>query len=103
MDRRDWLALVHDVTKSQLQLKQFSTNMNMVFLGKDPCALENNVFGVWWCSINVTKIKLVGLPWWLSSKNLPANAEDTGSIPDLERSHILQNSMFSSKPLCHNY
>ena len=34
MDRRAWLASVHEVTKSQLQLKQFSTNMHIVFLGK---------------------------------------------------------------------
>ena len=27
-----------------------------------------------------------GLPWWLSSKNAPANAGDTSSIPKLGRS-----------------
>ena len=26
-----------------------------------------------------------GLPWWLSGKNLPANAADMGSIPGLGR------------------
>ena len=29
---------------------------------------------------------MVGLPWWLSLKNLPANAGATGSIPELGRS-----------------
>ena len=27
-----------------------------------------------------------GFPWWLSEKNLPANAEDTSLIPGLGRS-----------------
>ena len=31
-------------------------------------------------------------PWWLSDKNLPASAGDTDSIPDPERSHMLQSS-----------
>ena len=29
---------------------------------------------------------IIGLPRWLSGKNLPANAADTGLIPRLERS-----------------
>ena len=29
---------------------------------------------------------LLGLPWWLSGKNLPANAGDLGLIPELGRS-----------------
>ena len=28
----------------------------------------------------------MGLPWWLSIKNLPANAGDMGSIPESGRS-----------------
>ena len=28
----------------------------------------------------------IGLPWWLSSKNLPAKAGDAGSVPGLGRS-----------------
>ena len=32
-------------------------------------------------------------------KNLPANSGDPGSIPGLERSHVL----WSSKPKSHNY
>ena len=45
----------------------------------------------------------VGFPWWLSVKNLPANAGDLGSIPGLGRSlgeghdkplqYCLENSM----------
>ena len=31
--------------------------------------------------------------------NVPFNAEDAGSIPGLERSHILQRT----KPMCHSY
>ena len=35
------------------------------------------------------KIKVRALPWWhCGYKNPPANAGDTGSIPDLGRSHI---------------
>ena len=29
----------------------------------------------------VTKYACIGLHWWLSGKNLPANAGDAGSIP----------------------
>lgn len=31
---------------------------------------------------------LHGLPWWSRVKNPPANAQDTDSIPGLERSHM---------------
>ena len=39
------------------------------------------------------KIKILiklepGLPWWRSGESLPANAGDTGSRPDLGRSHM---------------
>ena len=34
----------------------------------------------------------MGLPWRLSGKNLPANAGDTGSIPDPGASHIPQGT-----------
>ena len=33
------------------------------------------------------KAILSGLPWWLSDKNPPANAEDMGLIPGSRRSH----------------
>ena len=29
----------------------------------------------------ITKKPIFGHPWWLSGKNLPGNAGDTGSIP----------------------
>ena len=29
----------------------------------------------------------ISLPWWLSGKEFPANAEDTGLIPESGRSH----------------
>ena len=29
-----------------------------------------------------------GVPWWLNGKNPPADAGDTGSIPDPGRSHM---------------
>ena len=32
------------------------------------------------------------IPWWLSGKESPATAGDTGSIPGLRRSHMPQNS-----------
>ena len=34
------------------------------------------------------KRQLMGLPWWLSGKNTPVSAEDTGSIPGPGRSHV---------------
>ena len=34
----------------------------------------------------IIKIPKLGLPWWLSVKNLPVSAGDMGSIPDLQRS-----------------
>ena len=40
-----------------------------------------------------------GLPWWLSGRNLPANAGDLGLIPSLGRSHMLGTTML----LDHNY
>ena len=33
-----------------------------------------------------------GLLWWLSGKELAAHAGDTGSIPDLGRSHVTQSN-----------
>ena len=33
-----------------------------------------------------------GLPWCSVVKNPPANAGDTGSIPDLGRFHVLRGS-----------
>ena len=35
------------------------------------------------------KTKGSGLPWWLSVRNPPANARDTGLIPGQGRSHVL--------------
>ena len=35
---------------------------------------------------NAYPILFLGLPWWLSGKNLPANAGDPGSIPGWRRS-----------------
>ena len=40
-----------------------------------------------------------GFPGGSVVKNLPANAGDTGSIPDLRRSYVPQ----SSSAVCHNY
>ena len=33
----------------------------------------------------------MGLPWWLSGKNLPANAGDMGLILDLRGFHMPQS------------
>ena len=41
----------------------------------------------------------LGFPGGLVVKHPPANARDTGSTPDLARSHMLQ----STKPERHNY
>ena len=41
----------------------------------------------------------LGFPGGLVVKHLPANERDTGSTPDLARSHMLQ----STKPERHNY
>ena len=41
----------------------------------------------------------LGLPGGLMIKNPPADAEDTGSIPGLGRSHITG----ATKPVGHNY
>ena len=38
------------------------------------------------------KNKVKGFPGGSVVKNLPANAGDTGSIPDLGRSHMLQSN-----------
>ena len=38
------------------------------------------------------KIYVLGLPGGTVDKNLPANTRDTGLIPDLGRSHILQSN-----------
>ena len=38
------------------------------------------------------KEKKLGFPGSSVVKNLPANAGDTGSIPGMERSHMLQSS-----------
>ena len=35
---------------------------------------------------------VLGLPWWRSVENLPANAGDTGSSPGLGRSHMPRSS-----------
>ena len=32
-------------------------------------------------------------------KNLPANAEDTSSVPGMGRFHVFQ----ATKPMCHNH
>ena len=34
----------------------------------------------------------LGLSWWHSGGNLPANAGDTGSIPGTGRSHMTQSN-----------
>ena len=62
-----------------------------------------------------TKTGHFGLPRWLSGiKNLPASAEDMGSIPNPGRSHMQWNNCVSlapvpyershcnEKPKCHN-
>ena len=37
-------------------------------------------------------------------KNLPANAEDMGSIPDLGKSHVLRSlGATTTEPRCHGY
>ena len=36
----------------------------------------------------IDKDFLTGLPWYTVENNLPANAEDTGLIPGLGRSHM---------------
>ena len=33
-----------------------------------------------------------GLLWWLGGKELDAHTGDTGSIPDLGRSHVTQSN-----------
>ena len=38
------------------------------------------------------KTKSTGLPWWLSGKELPANAGDMGSIPGLEIVRVLRDN-----------
>ena len=36
----------------------------------------------------LSSVSTGGLPWWLSSKELPANARDVDSIPGSERPHM---------------
>ena len=45
------------------------------------------------------KIDKQGLPWWLSGRNLSANAGDLGLIPSLGGPHMLG----TARPLDHNY
>ena len=40
--------------------------------------------------------KLPGFPWWLSGKDLPANAEDKHLIPCQGRSHMQQLSLWAA-------
>ena len=34
---------------------------------------------------DLNSVRQVGLPWWLMVKNLPANAGDGASVPELEK------------------
>ena len=38
------------------------------------------------------KLHTLGIPWWLSGKESATNAGDTGLIPGLGRSHMLQSN-----------
>ena len=49
--------------------------------------------------LHTFKCHFGGFPVGSVVKNLPANAGDTGSIPDLRRSYVPQ----SSSAMCHNY
>ena len=51
-------------------------------------------------SIIYYQISIDRLPWWLSSKNPPANAADTGLIPGLGRSHMLQSKLNHNYSVC---
>ena len=42
---------------------------------------------------------MLGLPWWCSIKNVPANAGDRGWNHGLRRFHVSR----ATKPMCHNY
>ena len=54
--------------------------------------------GLRWDSIHLLHVGAIlnGLPRWLSGKNLPANAGDTASIPELGRSSGERNDYHSS-------
>ena len=39
------------------------------------------------------KGQIMELPWWLNGKDLPANARDTGLIPDPRKSHMLRSNL----------
>ena len=38
------------------------------------------------------RVRNHAVPWWLSGKESPANAGNTGSIPDPRRAHMLQSN-----------
>lgn len=44
------------------------------------------------CLISISEMYFGGLPGGPMDKNLPCNAGDMGSIPDLGRSHMLWNN-----------
>ena len=56
-------------------------------------------------NVDTTEVKYIlkiddrGFPGGSVVKNPPANAGDTGLIPDLGRRHMPQ----ATKPMCHNY
>ena len=51
-------------------------------------------------SITYYQISIDRLPWWLSSKNPAANAEDTGLIPGPGRSLMLQSKLNHNYRVC---
>ena len=61
------LTLVNKYTKHSLYIYYILVPLNQVI--KNSAWLE------------------ISLPWWLSGKEFPANAEDTGLIPESGRSH----------------
>ena len=67
-------------TRFLLQLQQITTNLASLHsshLVSHSCIDQKSYWG---------------LPWWLSSKDPPANAGDMGSIPDSGRSPLLQRN-----------
>ena len=54
--------------------------------------------------IKINQLKyFIGLPWWLRGKTLPANGEDAGLIPGLERSLAVGNINPLQYPCLENF
>ena len=80
MDREAWRAAVHGVAESQTRLSELQ---QASYLRGDPQQLV--FFRERWASLVAHMVK-----------NLPANAGDTGSVPESERSPCHRNALHSN-------